>query len=534
MSIGILPLKASVRLGWLPALLPLLAALLLYRGTLAEMVATWARSGTFMHAFLVPPIAAWLVWRRREALAALAPRPSPWMLLPMAAVAGVWLLGELAAVNAATQAALVALLVLAVPAVLGLAAARLLLFPLGFLFFAVPIGDFMVPTLMAWTADFTVAALRLTGIPVYREGQQFVIPSGAWSVVEACSGIRYLMASLMTGVLFAHLSYRSLHRRLIFAGVSIAVPLLANWLRAYLIVLLGHLSSNELAAGADHLIYGWIFFGVVILLMFMIGMRWSESEAAASPAPSDPSPAAAASAQPGRRRSAWPVAALAAALLVLPHGLLWRIERSERADRPPQLAGLVTPTAGWRAGTTLPTDWKPAFRHASAELNLGHARRDGSVALYVGYYHRQGGEAQLVGSGNRLVSPDDARWTQVAAGPRHLQLAGREFAVQATRLRGSPLPGQERAPRLAVWQLYWVNGTLTASEIRATLALAWHRLLGRGSDAAVIVVSTPQRADGTEEAVLAAFLRDHLPGLEAGLRRVREARHLPPPAGTSL
>jgi exosortase/archaeosortase family protein len=158
----------------------------------------------------------------------------------------------------------VCLVVLAVPAVFGWAVARELTFPLLFLFFAVPVGEFMVPPMMEWTADFTVKALQLTGIPVYREGLQFVIPSGNWSVVEACSGVRYLIASFMVGTLFAYLNYRSSKRRVIFMLVSLAVPIVANWLRAYLIVMVGHLSDNKLAAGVDHLVYGWVFFGVVI------------------------------------------------------------------------------------------------------------------------------------------------------------------------------------------------------------------------------------------------------------------------------
>jgi exosortase/archaeosortase family protein len=155
---------------------------------------------------------------------------------------------------------------------------RALMFPLLFLYFAVPIGEFALPTLMEWTADFTVAALRLTGIPVYREGLQFVIPSGNWSVVEGCSGVRYMMASVMVGSLFAYLNYQSMRKRLLFLGVSILVPLIANWLRAYMIVMLGHLSNNRIATGVDHLVYGWVFFGVVITVMFMIGSRWAEPD----------------------------------------------------------------------------------------------------------------------------------------------------------------------------------------------------------------------------------------------------------------
>ena len=79
---------------------------------------------------------------------------------------------------------------------------------------AVPFGEALVPKLMDWTADFTVAAVKLSGVPVYREGTHFVIPSGQWSVIEACSGIKFLIASLMGGSLYAWLMYRSPGRRL--------------------------------------------------------------------------------------------------------------------------------------------------------------------------------------------------------------------------------------------------------------------------------------------------------------------------------
>ena len=252
--------------------------LFLYRDSAIAMVTIWSRSETFTHGFLVPPIALWLVWRQRQAIAELPPRQTLGTFVFAAGAALAWLLGDLVAVNAVTQLMLVALLVLAVPAVVGLAVTRLMIFPLGFLFFCVPIGEFLMPQLMEWTANFTVLALRLTGIPVYREGLQFVIPSGNWSVVEACSGVRYLIASLTVGTLFAYLNYHSTKRRVIFVIVSLLVPVVANWLRAYMIVMLGHLSGNKLAAGVDHLIYGWLFFGVVIMLMFIIGARWAEPD----------------------------------------------------------------------------------------------------------------------------------------------------------------------------------------------------------------------------------------------------------------
>ena len=192
----------------LPGVLVVAVLLALFHETAAAMVGIWMRSETFAHAFLVPPISLWLIWRRRAELAQHVPRTEPWLLLPMALACLLWLLAELADVNAATQFSLVLLIVLSVPAVFGFAVAREITFPLLFLFFAVPMGEFMVPRMMEWTADFTVFAVAASGVPVYREGLQFIIPTGSWSVVEACSGVRYLIASFMVGTLFAYLTYQ--------------------------------------------------------------------------------------------------------------------------------------------------------------------------------------------------------------------------------------------------------------------------------------------------------------------------------------
>ena len=255
----------------LPALLLLwLAMLLLYRDTALAMVQIWARSDTFAHAFLVPPISLWLAWRKRERLARLTPRPQPWLLLPMAAIGVLWLLAELVAVNAATQFALVALLVLAVPAVLGLAVAKELAFPLGFLFFAVPFGEFMTPYMIGWTADATIMALRASGIPVYREGMQFVIPSGNWSVVEACSGVRALFSlsffSLAYGYLFAAAGWQ---RWLLFAA-TVPVAIFVNAFRVYLTGVLGEIDIAY-ARGFYHSLSG--IFVLALALAMLMGVQ---------------------------------------------------------------------------------------------------------------------------------------------------------------------------------------------------------------------------------------------------------------------
>jgi exosortase A len=488
------------------------ALAVLYADTGEAMVVIWNRSETFAHAWIVPPISAWLVWRLRGELAALVPRPAPrwlWLMLPLGLL---WLVGDLAAANAATQFALVGMIVLMVPALLGTEVARRIMFPLGFLFFAVPFGDFMTPWLMERTADFTVLALQLTGVPVFREALEFIIPTGSWSVVQACSGIRYLMASVMVGTLFAYLNYRSHAKRWAFLGVSIATPLVANWLRAYMIVMLGHLSGNKLAVGVDHIIYGWAFFGVIMLAMFMIGARWADPDAAPLPAP----PADAR--RPTSRRGLAAALLSVVMLLALPSGL----RAFAMQAQPQQAPSLVVPElAGWAWKDEPLSSWKPAFQNSAATLHGHYASADGTqrIGLYIGYYRDQRYGRQLITSVNELVHGDD--WSRTAAG--RASLDGREW--RTAELRGQALAqisgDGALAPRLRVWQIYWINGRPFASDWQAKLYGVWLSLLGQGDDAAVVIVYADRAGAGPDDTRLRGFLQQHWAALDTLLRDVR-------------
>ncbi|MFN3303448.1 MAG: exosortase A [Roseateles sp.] len=510
-----------------PWRLPLLGLVLawallgaLYYDTAEAMVVIWNRSETFAHAWVVPPISAWLVWRRRADLAVLTPRPALGWLWLMPPLGALWLLGDLAAANSVTQFTMVGMFVLMVPALLGTEAARRITFPLGFLFFAVPFGDFLTPWLMERTADFTVLALRATGIPVFREALEFVIPSGSWSVVQACSGIRYLMASVMVGTLFAYLNYRSHAKRWAFVGVAIVTPLVANWLRAYLIVILGHLSGNRLAVGIDHIIYGWVFFGVIMLAMFLIGARWSDPDPDAQPAPAG----ASALAVPPARAAL----ALSLSLVLLAAPLLARtLAQRAGAHGEPSLAAPALPGWNWRAEPL--TSWQPHFPNAAGSLHGRFEPQAGgpAVGVFIGYYRDQRYGRQLVTSVNRLVDEEtEKEWSQTARGLVRLDTAGLPPAWRTGDLRGQALNvvsgGGSQAPRLRVWQTYWINGRPLTSDWQAKLYGAWLALLGQGDDAAVVLVYTHKAEAGADDARLRDFVRAQWTALDTALREVRD------------
>lgn len=478
----------------------IVAVLLLFRDTLVSLVAIWWRSETYAHGFLILPISLYLIWRQRALLGALKPSVDLRVLTLLALLGFAWLLGNITSVQIVQQFVLVALLPALAWLLLGGQVLRLWAFPLAFLFFAVPFGEAFIPTLIHYTAAFTVMALKLSGIPVYWEGNHITLPSGEWSVVAACSGIRYLIASLTTGFLYAYLSYHSLWRRLAFILLSILFPIVANWLRAYMIVMIGHFSEMKLAVGIDHIIYGWVFFGIVMLLMFWIGSLWREPVAE----PLLVFPAQTGDNGPGKSRFA-----AAAALVLLAIWPAWSAQILNRVAAPIPESYLRAPELpGWRMRTVPFTEWRPHFLSPSATVQQVYQRDTQAVGLQILYYGNEAQGAELINSQNVLITEVDQNWRQVDTGTLNIAHPGLK-QVTASRLNGN-------SHGLAIWQWYCVDGVYTDNTYVAKLLEARARLLGRTRPSAALFVYAPVAEDAAAtQTMLRDFLDDLLPRLTA-------------------
>jgi exosortase A len=480
-----------------------LAVLAIYWDTAKSIAAIWGSSQTFAHGYLIVPITLVLVWMKRREVAALAPRPD---LLGFALLAGAglaWLAAEAAQVQVLAQYALVAMLPGAVLALAGRRVAWTLAFPLAFLLLAVPFGEAFIPRLMEWTADFTVGALRTSGIPVYREGTFFAIPSGHWSVAEACSGLRYLIASVTVGAIYAYLTYRAWWKRALFLALSIAVPIVANFLRAYMIVMIGHLSSMKLAVGVDHFIYGWLFFGVVIGLLFWLGSFWREP-AAASPhgraileaAPARPAVMVGAAIGTAALAAAWP--------LYLPY--------LDPVDDTPIRLAAPAGASGWTLEPQQASQWRPHYRGPAASTLAVYRKGERSVAVYLGYYRNQRQGAELVGSQNLIAGDSGSPWARMSESLRSEDLPSGAVELRQTRLGSA-------GGRLLVWDWYRIAGYDLSNPYLAKALLARDKLLGRGDDSAAIVLAAPyDTRPETAADTLRVFAREMLPAIDNALR----------------
>lgn len=480
---------------------------LVFWPTLLSMVEIWDRSETFAHGYLIFPISVWLIWRQRDVLVQIRPRPDLRGLVLLALAGVAWLLADAGSVNVVAQYAFIAMLIAVVWIMLGWSFTWAVFFPLMFLFFAVPVGEFLIPQLVEFTADFTVGALQLTGVPVYREGSHFSLVSGDWSVIEECSGIRYLIASITLGSLYAYLTYRSWQRRLLFVIAAAIVPVFANGGRAYMIVMIAHLSGMKLALGVDHYIYGWVFFGLVMLLLFWIGSFWREDE----------QPQLVAQAVADQASSGISRAVLRAALLTLAVIALWpaySIWLGQRA-LPPLPVLQIQAQAGWQTRAPF-TDWTPHWIGADRQLRQSYSQAGRDVMLALDYYATQRQDAELINSQNYMIVRQHPVWSNVGESSATVAIGGKMLPVRQVKLKS--VSGQ----RLLVWQWNLINQQVSMSDQQAKLVLALDRVRLKRDDGLSVIIATPYEDTGYQAATatLARFATDMEPAIARTLDQV--------------
>lgn len=248
-----------------------------YFQALAHMAQVWSDSETFKHCFFIIPISLYLIYEKRVELKSVRYRPTWIVAVPLILTQILFVLADQFSIQLFAHFSAVTTLVLLLWGYLGHQAFRIILFPAMYLYFCVPFGEEFVPYLQIITADISCVLLQLVGIPVYREGLYLYLPNGTFHVAEACAGIRFLIGTFALGVLLAYLNYQYWWKRALYAVVCATLPIIANGIRAFGIMVIGYSTDMKRAVGADHLVYGWFFFLFVLILLFLLGNVGNDS-----------------------------------------------------------------------------------------------------------------------------------------------------------------------------------------------------------------------------------------------------------------
>jgi exosortase A len=444
-----------------------------FHSAVRAAVQVWIVSPTYSHCFLILPISAWLVWEKLGVLRNIRPRVAPrflW-LIPFLLVA--WWLGELSAINEVRQYAVIGLLQVAILTLLGMDVVRVIWFPVFFLLFLVPTGEYLIAPMQVFATRFVDIFLNLLSIPHYTEGTIFELTNGRFEIAEACAGLRFLIATVTLGVLFSYLMYRKIAKILLFLIAAVVVPLIGNGLRCVGIILLAHFTSNKYGAGADHIVYGWGFNVAILLILIVVGALFRDDNQDEMPKLSEFSDR--------KGRPGLLIVAGATAILISagPAMGLWRDNQATHLNE----AALITylEDAGWHSGNVY-GPWFPHFPGADAKL-LMSKNPDSStrVDLFVGYYARPRAGHTMTAHLN--LPWNDKGWTLGADGKTTASLGSQLLAFQESVINSN---GEKRL----VWSVYWVNGNFTTRMFAVKLQQAQAALEGREGQA-IIALSTP-------------------------------------------
>jgi exosortase len=247
--------------------------LLCYAPVLRALVRQWNSDADMSHGFFVPVIAGYIVWLRRDELAALQPETNWWALLVMAYGAFQLMLGALAVELFLTRTSLLITLIGVVWLLGGTRILRMLAFPLALCFLMVPIPSviytsitFPLQLLASWLAEH---ALSILNVPVLREGNVLILPNQELSVVEACSGIRSLLSLTFLSLVYGYFFERRTWIRIVLFFSTIPIAIVANGSRVTLTGVLSQVKP-ELAEGAFHTASGWVIFMLALVILIFV------------------------------------------------------------------------------------------------------------------------------------------------------------------------------------------------------------------------------------------------------------------------
>jgi exosortase A len=235
-----------------------------YLPTFEGLISAWSNSEDYSHGFIILPLSVFIGWQKRGLIARLQPNPTRWGLVLVAAALLLYLVGRLGEITTLAAVSMVPVLAGVIVYLWGGVFLSALRFPLFLTLFMIPVpaqiySEATIP-LQLWVSQASAWLAGLLSIPVYREGNVLSLPHRTLEVVQACSGLRSMMALLTLSVVFGYLTLKSNALRALLAISAVPASILVNIIRVLALILFEYYFSYDLSAGALHTVFGVFIF----------------------------------------------------------------------------------------------------------------------------------------------------------------------------------------------------------------------------------------------------------------------------------
>lgn len=366
-----------------------------YAGSLEYLVTQWMEDDNFSHGFFVPVITAVLIWRRRERIMAAGIVSSWWGLGPAALGLASYVVGELATVYFLQHLSLWLMIIGLALAIAGPRATRQMAFPLGYLLTMIPppqmLQQSLSSSLQLMSSALGVGFLQLIGVTAFREGNVIDLGPIQLQVVEACSGLRYLIPLIALTLLSAYLFQNRLWKRVVLVASAIPLAVLLNGLRIGLIGVLVDRFGRAAAEGFMHAFEGWFLF--VLSLAILGAEMWLLERVGAGSAPDVDRPAA----RPVAALSAGPAAFVVSAptfacigLLAVTTSMSFHVAGRDHAPPPRQnFVEFPMQLAGWQGEPMAMERQYVDVLRFDDYLLANYQGPGGPINVYAAYYRSQ-------------------------------------------------------------------------------------------------------------------------------------------------
>jgi len=296
--------------------------------------------------------------------------------------------------------------------------------------------------------------------------------------------LRYLIASFTLGTVYAYLNYNSLVKRAVFMSASFVVPIIANGFRAYMIVMIGHISNMKLATGVDHIIYGWVFFGLVMLLLFYVGSFWHEQ-------PSDGEVAQSYDIEAQQYpRVIWSLPVILMSLIIWP---LTADALHERQAVQAQIPDEILMKFPAESSIAPDWNWRPEFKGVMADTRRFINDSNSVTAIYLANFGNETQGGELVNSQNYLVRQKHKVWNITRNSKINFECSNQTVKIDESRLTSAQRD-------LLVWHWYRVGSVDTSNDYYAKWLQLLKRLFGDTSAELMIVLYTKTDHDDLQRA----------------------------------
>lgn len=442
----------------------LLAIAAVFHEALFSMARQWFSSSVYHHGVVVAPISLWLIARREDRPTFTPDRAGLAALLPALLL---WIVSRAASVDLLGHIAVVLAVIAVTILVFGRAFAWRSAFALGFLFFMVPFGEELTPLLQDLAARSVAGALNLIGVETLREGVMLTVGAYRFEMEPSCAGLRFLLAALMLSALVSHLAFTNLRKRAFFIAAALVVALIANWLRAFLIVLIASATDRRIGVGPEHVILGWVFYSALVIAMIAIARRYQD-------APAQTAPVNPARAPRDDRRALFAAALLIGAFAVWDLTIVSPVRASAPVSRL---------TASGYLAIDAAESWRPQAPGAQNTDTTFFADGARVITLAQAHFNADRRGAEIAGADVRAA--DGAHWRRLSTSRAQVRLAGKDASARFDLIENAD------GDRLVAARLYRLGDRLIASPVTLKLEIAARRLTGRTSEGDAIFIAAP-------------------------------------------